>query len=278
MIMKLISGAELSREIQENLRQANERSGIKPCLAIIIVGDSKEDLIYAGLKNKAAELVGGQARLIQLPKNAEKSELLDNIHKLNQDEEVDGILLQLPLPEKLGKDRDEILAAIHPEKDVDGFSPGNRGLLSGNSPAFVSCAALAAMEVIERCHPSLINKKALLVGDSFDLIIPLAIILIKWGCNITVIPNYEPQAMKGKDIIVIEKGAAGIVRGQDIETGTLLIDAGFYWEKERLCGNADRDALANIDGYLLPVPGGMGPLLIAKLMENLSAAACSNRG
>jgi len=271
--LKLISGSELAREIQKNLREENTEAGIEPCLAIIIIGDNKEDLIYVGLKNKAVDAIGGQARLIHLAKNVEIEDLLETINKLNQDKEVDGILLQLPLPDMLEKHREEILSAIRPDKDVDGFCPSNRGKLSGESPGFVSCAALAAMEVIDRYHPSLIGQKALLVGDSFDLIIPLAVILIKRGCQVSISPDYEDHLMKGKNIAVIEKGAASIVKKKDIDGGTIVIDAGFYWESDRVCGNVDRDEVADHDGYLLPVPGGIGPLLIAKLMVNLSQAA-----
>lgn len=271
--MKFISGSELAGEIQSSLRESNEQAGIKPCLAIIIIGDSKEDLIYVGLKNKASVSIGGQAWIIQLAKDVDKQELIHNIHKLNDDEDVDGILVQLPLPEMLERDREEILAAIRPDKDVDGFCPDNRGRLSGDSPGFISCAALAAMEVIERCQASLAGKKALLIGDSFDLIIPLAVILIKRGCRIMVSPDYEARLMEGMDIAVIEKGAAGIVKGEDIAAGMIVIDAGFYWENDKVCGNVDRKEAANHDGCLLPVPGGIGPLLIAKLMANLSQAA-----
>ncbi len=275
--MKIISGSEISREIQNNLRESNEKNSLKPCLAIIIVGDNKEDLIYVGLKNKAAASIGGQARLIQLAKDVDKEELLNHIYKLNNDNEVDGILLQLPLPAHLEKDREEILAAIHPAKDVDGFCPANRGMLSGDNPGFISCAALAAMEVIERCHSDLTGKKALLIGDSFDLIIPLAVILIKKGCQVTVSPNYEAPLIRARDIVVIEKGEAGIVRGEDIDAGTIIIDAGFFWDNNKVCGNVNREKAESYDFSLLPVPGGIGPLLIAKLMSNLTQAASSSR-
>lgn len=277
MIVKIISGTEISREIQNSLRESNEKNGLKPCLAIIIVGDNKEDLIYVGLKNKAVASIGGQARLIQLAKEVGKGELLNNIHMLNDDEEVDGILLQLPLPSHLEKDREEILAAIHPAKDVDGFCPANRGLLSGDNPGFVSCAALAAMEVIERCHPGLAGKNALLIGDSFDLIIPLAVMLLKKGCRVTVSPDYTADLMQDRDIAVIEKGRAGMVRGADVDAGTVVIDAGFYWENNKVCGNVNREPEGDFDFFLLPVPGGIGPLLIAKLMSNLTQAASSQR-
>ncbi|MEN6348398.1 MAG: bifunctional 5,10-methylenetetrahydrofolate dehydrogenase/5,10-methenyltetrahydrofolate cyclohydrolase [Syntrophomonas sp.] len=276
--MKIISGTEISQEIRKNLQEANQRDGISPVLAIILVGDNKEDMIYVGLKEKAVKSIGGQARLVCLPQNVTKPELIANIGSLNQDDTVDGILLQLPLPQHLEKDVEEILSTIRPDKDVDGFSPINRGLLSGNSPSFASCAALGCMEIINRIFPSLEGRKALLAGNSFDLIIPLGILLIKRGCRLTVIPDYDPCLIKGNDILVIEKGAARIARGEDMEPGMLVIDAGFYWGAGGSCGNVDRKAVEGTDGYLLPVPGGLGPLLITKLMENLITAARRNRG
>lgn len=273
-----ISGTEISQEIRRSLLEANAGDGISPVLAIMLVGDNKDSMIYVGLKEKAVQAIGGQARLLCFPKSVSKEELIDQIVKLNADESVDGILLQLPLPEHLEGYVEEILSTIRPDKDVDGFSPVNRGLLSGSTPGFVSCAALGCLEIIDRRLPSLQGKKAVLVGDSFDLIIPLSTLLIKRGCQLTILPEYEPRLIKGADILVIEKGEAKIVKGEHIEPGLLIIDAGFYWDANGSCGNVDRKSVEPAEGHLLPVPGGLGPLLITKLMENLTRAARGKRG
>ncbi len=277
--MQIINGSQIAQEIKQKLKEDNEREGISPYLAMILVGGQKEDLHYVGLKEKAAEATGGRAHMFHLPEETSLQELMAKIAELNQDEQVDGILLQLPLPAALVEYTDEILAGIRPDKDVDGFSPVSRGRLSGDKPGFISCAALACWEVIERFFPVLTGKKAVLIGDSFDLIIPLATMFIKKGCRLIVSPSYEPGLALGADILIAEKGRAGIVRGEGLSPGVLIIDAGFYWGDTGVSGNVDRVVLEEqgLSARLLPVPGGMGPILIAKLMENLAQAARQKR-
>jgi len=271
--MKVISGKTIADEIKSSLKQANSRAGVAPCLAIIDIGTNKENSLYIGLKRNAVAAIGGTTRSINLEENTSREKVLTTIQELNQDEGVDGILLQLPIPEGLEPYREEFLTAIALGKDVDGFNPCNRGLLIGGKPYFISCAALACMNISRRFMGPLSGKKILLVGDSFDVIQPLAIMFIKEGCHVVVTPQYHPTDMEGIDIAIIEQGAPFIVKQQGIKEGALLIDAGFHWYQERTCGNIDRDEVAGVQGYILPVPGGMGPLLIAHLMDNLTRAA-----
>lgn len=276
--MEIISGKDIAREIRENLREANARDGIKPVLALIVVGDSKETMVYVGLKEKAIASIGGETRLIVLPEDSSKQSLIDTINKLNQDNSVDGILLQLPLSDNLEKKKEDILSAIQIEKDVDGFTPDNRGRLAGDGAQFTSCAVLACMEVIDRVYLQLEGKRVVLAGDSFDVIIPLGILLLQRGCPLNIYPRYQDDLVNQADILVVEKGGPEIIKGSDIKGSPLIIDAGFYWEAGHSCGNVHTDSVALNEGYLLPVPGGLGPVLIAKLCENLSRAARSNRG
>ncbi|HHV16089.1 MAG TPA: bifunctional 5,10-methylenetetrahydrofolate dehydrogenase/5,10-methenyltetrahydrofolate cyclohydrolase [Gelria sp.] len=276
--MQIISGTEIAAQIRESLREANEKEGIRPVLAIIVVGYQQESLSYVRLKEKAVTSIGGETHLMVMPENSSKQSLLNSIDRLNQDKGVDGILLQLPLPDHLQKDKEEILSAISLEKDVDGFTPANRGLLSGDGAEFTSCAALACLEVIERVYPELEGKRAVLVGDSFDVIIPVATILLKRGCPVSIYPNYQEGLVNRADILVVEKGGPEIIEGAEIKGSPLIIDAGFYWEAGHSCGNVKGDSVTDNEGYLLPVPGGLGPMLIAKLCENLSQAAWRNRG
>lgn len=274
--MEIISGSDIAAEIRQRLKEENLKEGISPSLAIIIVGDDKESLVYVGLKTRAVDAIEGKCRLVQLDTEISKEALLQEIKYLNRDKNVDGILLQLPLPEHLEAYREEFLQAIDPEKDVDGFSPENIGRLISGKPAFVSCAALACMNIIRRAGLLAFGKNAVLVGDSFDLVIPLAVLLIKEGCKVTVIPDYEEESSRGIDILVVEKGLPQTVRAENLPDGSLIIDAGFHWDAGRTCGNVDKNSLADRDIYLLPVPGGLGPVLIAKLLENLSIAARKN--
>ena len=271
--MNIISGKEISDQIRNRLKETNAREGLQPCLAIMVVGDDKENLIYIGLKENAVAAMGGKTRIVSLPVQTEKQEILQQIAALNLDEEVDGILYQLPLPPALQAYQDEFLTAIDPRKDVDGFHPLNMGRLMGKNPGFVSCAALACMDVTKRFVEKLAGKKVLLVGDSFDLIKPLALMFAHEACQVMIVPAYKAAYMEGVDIAIIEKGAPLLVKANGIKEGALILDAGFYYEQTGLYGNVDKEALTALKGHLLPVPGGMGPILIAKLLENLCQAA-----
>lgn len=171
--------------------------------------------------------------------------------------------------------QDEFLNAIDPAKDVDGFHPANMGRLLTKNPGFISCAALACMDVCKRNADKLAGKKVLLVGESFDLIKPLALMFMEEGCQVTVAPAYKASDMADADIAVIEKGSPRVVKAESIKAGALIIDAGFYYEETGLYGNVDKEAVSGAEGSLLPVPGGMGPILIAKLLENLCQAAAN---
>lgn len=271
--MQIINGTEIAKEIKYQLKAQNLEKGISPCLAIILVGDDKESMVYVGLKEKAVAAVGGKCEFINLPGEITREELLDQISALNNDPGVDGILVQLPLPESLNDYRDEVLQAIKPGKDVDGFNPRNRGLLMGGKPDFISCAVLACMDIINRTFPQLVGRKVTLIGNSFDVIQPLSIILNRKSCIVTVALEYAGKYVKDSDIVVVENGSPLVAKGEDFKDGALVIDAGFHWHDNHTCGNVDRDSAESANGWLLPVPGGMGPMLIAKLMENLCTAA-----
>lgn len=275
--MEIINGTAIANEIKNNLKERNRAEGIEPCLAMVLVGDDRDSVVYVGLKQKALEVSGCKGELIQLPAAVSLEELIKVIQKLNDDSAIDGILVQLPLPGELDKHQEVVLAAIAPAKDVDGFCPVNRGLLVGDDPGFISCAALACMDAAERAAGKLNNKQVLLIGDSFDVIKPLALMFMNKKCLVTVLPDFNKEILKEFDIIIIEKGSAHILKGEYLKEGTVVIDAGFYWYHDHMCGNVDNTSTQGTKGYLLPVPGGIGPLLIAKLTENVSAAARRKR-
>jgi methylenetetrahydrofolate dehydrogenase (NADP+)/methenyltetrahydrofolate cyclohydrolase len=271
--MEFINGTAIANEIKHSLKERNQAEGIEPCLAKVLVGDDRDSLVYVGLKNKALEASGCRGEVIQLSAAVSLEELIKVIQKLNADSAIDGILVQLPLPGELDKCQEEVLAAIAPAKDVDGFNPANRGLLMGEHPGFISCAALACMDAAQRVAGRLDDKKVLLIGDSFDVIKPLTLMFIDKKCRVTVTPDFDKEILKAFDIIVIEKGSAQVLKGEYLKDGAIVLDCGFYWYHDRMCGNVDNDSTNSFKGYLLPVPGGMGPLLIAKLMENVGLAA-----
>lgn len=270
--MEIINGTNIAVEIRNQLKVKNEQRNVCPNLAIFLVGDDKESMVYVGLKDKAAATIAGRTTLFHLPADIQKEELLQKIQEANADHEIHGIILQLPLPDHLKPYQDDFLSAIQPDKDVDGFNPINRGKLMGGQAIFISCAAMACMEIVDRYQESLDGKKAVLFGDSFDVIQPLAILFMQRGCLVSIIPDYRAEYAGDADIMVVEKGAARVVKGDHLKKGMLLIDAGFFFDQRGVSGNVDKDSLTEAEGYLLPVPGGMGPLLIARLMENVSAA------
>ncbi len=275
--MELISGTAIAEEIRTTLGARNQANDLSPNLGIILVGDNEESMLYAGLKEKAARSISGRTSIIELPADISKKALLEAIAAANDEPSIDGIIIQLPLPDHLAPFQDEFLEAVKGEKDVDGFNPSNRGRLIGGEPAYISCAALACMEVIDRYIDEPAGKQAVLVGDSFDLILPLFILLIRKGCNVQVISGYQQELVQEADLLVVEKGTAGMVKGEHLRDGMLVIDAGFHWQNGKTLGNIDKDSVGELQGHLLPVPGGTGPLLIAKLMENLCRAAISRR-
>ncbi|HQA49176.1 MAG: bifunctional 5,10-methylenetetrahydrofolate dehydrogenase/5,10-methenyltetrahydrofolate cyclohydrolase [Syntrophomonadaceae bacterium] len=276
--MELINGREISDEIRLQVKEKVQTAGISPNLGIIIVGDDKESLLYVGLKEKAVSFIGGTVQHLVLPGNTSRETLLERISKLNQDPSIDGILLQLPLPEPLQAHADEFLAAIDVNKDVDGFNPINRGRLIYGTPRFISCAALGCLDVIHRSCQTTKGKTAVLVGDSFDVILPLALLLNKEGCQVTVVPEMPMKSsLPDADIYVIEKGHPESLQAHQVANGSLILDVGFYWHYDHSCGNVKPEALSGMEGKLLPVPGGLGPILIAKLVENLYLAAAGEK-
>lgn len=275
--MEIIGGKKIADQSTANLQAFNLANGITPCLAILDIGENPDNKRYIGLKVKATEAIGGITRIFDLPAEIQKDEVLAQIRALNLDPGVDGILLQLPVSKQLQPCQDELLAAIDPIKDVDGFTPCNLGRLLAGDPLYVSCAAMACLNISRNYAEPLPGKRVLLVGESFDVIQSLAILFIKEGCSVVVTPEYDSSFLPDCDIAVIEKGAPGIVKTNEVKDGALLIDAGFYWANGRTCGNIDPAQMAGRNGFLLPVPGGMGPLLIAQLMENLCQAAIRNK-
>lgn len=271
--MTPISGAIIADEIKGRLREQNLLEDIKPLLAVILVGEQPDSAIYVSLKEKSVNYISGRFRLEKLGDGCSKAELLALIHTLNQDADVDGIILQLPLPDALEPHRDEFLAAISPTKDVDGFHPQNRGMLLGGEPHFISCAALACMEVMRRYITFQKGPRVNLIGNSFDLIMPLALLLLKENCRVALFPDFSFDGLVNCDAAVIEKGGPAAVRQIPDDGPGLLIDAGFYFTDDGSVGNVSPTDLENYPGRLLPVPGGLGPVLIAKLMENLNLAA-----
>lgn len=272
--MPIIDGLKLSRSLREGLKGQVEDSKRPPVLAVILVGNDQESQRYVNLKQRAAEEIGARCQVHHLSE-ATTSEVTALVDRLNQDSSVHGILVQLPLP--AGVDEDEVIAAIEVSKDVDGFHPLNLGLGYLGKQLFTSCASEAILNLVDKYIPTA-RPRFLLVGKSLDLIKPLNSLLVGRECPVTVVPEWQPWIDYSRyEVVVLEKGSPRSVSGSAFAEGSLVIDAGFHWQEGKTCGNAvTADFESDAGPWLLPVPGGLGPLLITMLLSNLVKAASRN--
>jgi len=269
--MPIIDGLQLARSLRAELKAQVEGLSPTPLLAVVLVGDDPESTRYVKLKQKAAEEIGARCRVHHLP-GPSQDEIMELVDNLNRDSEVHGILVQLPLPP--GMDQDRVINAIDVSKDVDGFGPQNLGLGFLGRQVYTSCAAGAILCLAEKYIPGS-RPRVLLVGDSLDVIKPLTSLCVGQGYPVTVIPELEVgEDLSQYRLVVLEQGEPQSISGTMLASGSLVIDAGFHWRDGKTCGNAVTETFVGSDApWLLPVPGGLGPLLITMLMKNLVQAA-----
>ena len=275
---KLIDGKAVSLEIKENLKERIENIRIAgqriPCLAVIIVGDNPASRSYVRGKIKAAEFTGMDSRLIELPEDVSEEVLMQTIEKLNADSGVDGILVQLPLPRHINEDR--VLDAILPAKDVDGFHPVNVANLWLGRPCFVPCTPQGIIRLIESTGERIEGKRAVVVGRSNIVGKPVAKLLLDRNATVTIAHSRTPDLKAltlQADILVAAVGRPGVITGDMVKPGAIVIDVGINRTADgRLTGDVDFASASEVAGWITPVPGGVGPMTIAMLMENTYAA------
>jgi len=272
--MPIIDGQRLSRSLRDQLKEQVKDLSCPPVLAVILVGSDQESRRYVNLKQRAAEEIGARCQVHHLTE-ATTGEVIALVHQLNQNPEIHGILVQLPLPS--GLDENEVIAAIEVSKDVDGFHPLNLGLGYLGRQVFTSCASAAILNLIDS-YIQTPRPRVLLVGNSLDLIKPLNSLLVGRECSVTVVNEIEPWIdMSLYEVVVLEQGTPRSVSGSVFIEGSLVIDAGFHWQEGKTCGNViTEDFESDLRPWLLPVPGGLGPLLITMLLSNLVKAASRN--
>lgn len=249
--------------------------GITPGLAVILVGDDPASQIYVGHKIKACAQAGITSFEHRLPANTSEADILTLISKLNNDETVHGILLQLPLPSHL--DETKMILAIGPDKDVDGLHPVNAGRLVAGLPGHVPCTPLGAMHLIKTIERDLSGKNALVMGRSLLFGKPMAQLLLAANCTVTM-AHSRTQDLAGHcrraDILVAAVGQARMVKQNWIKPGAIVIDVGITrMDDGTLAGDVDYDAAKMVAGAITPVPGGVGPMTIAYLLQNTLNAA-----
>lgn len=279
MTAKIIDGLVASKELQQKIAdQVKKRiaSGLRaPGIAVIIVGENPASKIYVGKKRKMSQELGMASQDYNLPESVSEAELLKLINTLNNDKTIDGILVQLPLPKHI--DISKVLEDIHPDKDVDGFHPYNIGRLSTGNPVLRPCTPKGIMILLQSTGVDLCGKNAVVIGASNIVGKPMAMELINACCTVTVcsITTVDlPSIVRQADIIVAATGVPQMVKGDWIKPGAIVIDVGINRLPDgKLVGDVDFEQAKNHAGWITPVPGGVGPMTVAILMENTFYAA-----
>ncbi len=290
---KIINGTEIAREIREEIRREvaklKDTTGRMPGLAVVLVGEDPASEVYVRMKEKACLAAGISSFQHRLPAKTNQDELLDLIEKLNQDLRVNGILVQLPLPNWI--DEEKILTAIDPDKDVDGFHPVNAGKLMLGKEGFLPCTPLGIMELLKRSGNSPEGKHVVVVGRSNIVGKPIALMLVqkKEGSNATVTICHTgtrdlAAITRQADILIVSTGRAGTITADMVKEGVVVIDVGVNQigetpeGKRILAGDVDFEGVKEVARAITPVPGGVGPMTIAMLLKNTVRAFKSQHG
>lgn len=282
--MKILDGKKLAEEIKAELKTEVlelKEKGIIPGLAVVIVGENSASKIYVKNKKRACEEIGINSQVFELEEKISQDELLEVIGKLNADEKVHGILVQLPLPAHI--DKEKIILMIDPKKDVDCFHPENIGKVFLGQETFPPCTPAGILEILERSEIEIIGKDVVIVGRSNIVGKPLALMMMNNGATVTVCHS-ETKNLKekcsGADILISAAGKAGLITKDMIKQGAVVIDVGINRNNEgKLTGDVDFSEVSQIASAITPVPGGVGPMTITMLLKNTikSAKIYANR-
>lgn len=281
MTARILYGKEFARRIKEDAkRQAEElwrRTGVRPGLAVVIVGDDPASLVYARNKHKACEELDFYSVTVELPAATGKEELLAKIDALNADAKIHGILVQLPLPPGLAAAETEVLNRIDPAKDVDGFHPVNIGRLSLGKPLLAPCTPAGCIRMLELADIPIDGARAVVLGRSNIVGKPMMSLLLAANATVTVCHSHTrdlPEVTRQADILVAAVGRPGFVTADMVKPGATVIDVGINRvAPKKLMGDVDFEAVKDVAGAITPVPGGVGLLTIAMLMQNTVTAA-----
>ena len=270
----IIDGKQIAQHLKEEMREQvaalSAQYGRKPCLDVIIVGENPASMSYVRSKIKATEYCGFDGELIQLPETVSQEELLRIIGERNENDHVDGILVQLPLPKHI--DEQAVIEAISPEKDVDGFHPTNVAKLWLDQKTIVPCTPMGVMALLEQSGTSLQGRHAVVVGRSNIVGKPVAKLLLDKNCTVTIAHSRTADlaaTCREADILVVAVGRPQMITADMVKPGATVIDVGINRIADgRLVGDVDYESVAPIAGAITPVPGGVGPMTITMLMRN----------
>ena len=269
-----IDGKAFSQTVLEKIReehsQLKEKYGKPAGLAVVIVGNNPASQVYVKNKIRACENVGFYSENIEFDENISEKELLQEINKLNKNDRINGILVQLPLPAHINELK--IIDSISPEKDVDGFHVSNIGkMVIGDETGFLSCTPYGIMQLLEEYKIEIEGKDAVIIGRSNIVGKPMALMLIQKGATVQVC-NSNTKDLRKKlneaDIIIVAAGVPKLLKKEDVKEGAVVIDVGINRVDGKICGDVDYEEVAEKTSYITPVPGGVGPMTIASLIKN----------
>lgn len=270
---RIIEGKRISQEIKDELKErvaALAGEGREAALAVIQVGNDPASAVYVNNKKKACAYIGIKSLSYELPEETTEEELLALITKLNGDDGVNGILVQLPLPAHINADK--VIKTIFPAKDVDGFHPENVGKLVIGEPGFVSCTPAGVIQLLKRSGITIAGKRCVIIGRSNIVGKPMAILMLRENATVTIAHSKTedlPGICREADILIVAIGKPRYITADYVKEGAVVIDVGIHRdENNRLCGDVDYDAVAPHTSAITPVPGGVGPMTIAMLMYN----------
>ena len=271
--MNIIDGKAISKQIKDEVKEkvaALKAQGVTVTLAVVQVGNDPASSVYVNNKKKACAYTGMESESFELPEETTQEELLSLIEELNGRKEINGILVQLPLPKHI--DENAVIRAISPKKDVDGFHPQSVGALCIGIPGFVSCTPAGVSQLLKRSGIEIAGKECVVVGRSNIVGKPMALLLLRENGTVTVAHSRTKdlkEVTKRADILVVAVGRPKMITADYVKEGAVVIDVGIHRnEQNKLCGDVDFDSVEPVCGAITPVPGGVGPMTIAMLMNN----------
>ncbi|HBC9205264.1 TPA: bifunctional methylenetetrahydrofolate dehydrogenase/methenyltetrahydrofolate cyclohydrolase FolD [Staphylococcus aureus] len=283
MVAKILDGKQIAKDYRQGLQnqvEALKEKGFTPKLSVILVGNDSASQSYVRSKKKAAEKIGMISEIVHLEETATEEEVLNELNRLNNDDSVSGILVQVPLPKQVSEQK--ILEAINPDKDVDGFHPINIGKLYIDEQTFVPCTPLGIMEILKHADIDLEGKNAVVIGRSHIVGQPVSKLLLQKNASVTILHSRSKDMasyLKDADVIVSAVGKPGLVTKDVVKEGAVIIDVGNTPDENgKLKGDVDYDAVKEIAGAITPVPGGVGPLTITMVLNNTLLAEKMRRG
>lgn len=275
----VLDGKKLSNKIIDSLTVTLSKCSIKPHLVVILVGEDPASQLYVGMKEKMAKKIGMESTVVIYPENIDEKTVLDKIQELNNSEDVDAILVQVPLPKHI--DSTKVILAIKPEKDADGVTPQNIGRISlGVEPFAYPCTPYGILKILDEYNIDVSGQHVVIVGRSNIVGKPIAQMLLNRDATVTVCHSRTKkldEITKTADVLISAVGKYKIIRSDMIKSGCVVIDVGTSKVDGKTCGDVDFESVSNKASYITPVPGGVGPMTIACLMENTYKLAKLNR-